>query len=195
MACNRLSAFLALPFAVSLILGAASWDARADICKKQNPRKGCVNSVDVENQSLGPNQIKDEAGFRFGRFNKNDGVSLGSTDKTITGAGLKVPRKGWVVATANVEIQAAASAEGSVRCEIAMIRGGKVIARKPFYESVAFDSGIERGTVAATFGFKVSKAGIFAKLSCRRLSGGALKVSNGGIALQYFPTRYLPKPP
>ena len=53
MDCIRLTTLLALPVAVSLMLGAAPEEARAGICKKLKLGNGCVNSADVENQSLG----------------------------------------------------------------------------------------------------------------------------------------------
>lgn len=194
MADSRLTTRLAaLPVAVLLTLGGAPPDARAEICQNLKPKKGCVVSTDVENQSLGKSEIKDEAGFKSSAGNSSgNGDVLGPSDKVVDAVSLKAPRNGWAIATATIElILAKPNANASVRCEMIARQGGRgVIAGKPFYQSLVSEMGNARTSLAVTLGFKVMKGFVSLKLSCRRLSGGSVVIIDSEINVQYYPTRY-----
>lgn len=195
MARSRLTPLLALPIAVSLLLGIAPGPAQGELCKKRNLSNGCVDSADVQDDSLGLIELKDEAGFHFTGANNKILNQLSSTNTVFSRAFQEAPRKGWVVATANVWIQAESSpAKGSVRCDITATQPpkgtGGPIAQKPFFDSVALASDVKSATMNATMGFQVRKGDLLVKLSCRRLSGGGIRVKDVDFVVQYYPTRY-----
>lgn len=187
----RLTPLFALPVAVSLILGAIARDAQAGICNKRNLPRGCVNSADVANRSLGTIHLKDEAGLNFSKF--HEPFVLTTLNSGVAFLSQAAPRKGWVIATASTTIfGTGASSKGVARCEIgAGLSGAPTqFGLKPILGSVNTEKGAHNANMAATLGFKVPKGNFNVFLRCRLLSGGPLKITGGKLVVQYYPTEY-----
>ena len=190
----RLTPLFALPVAVSLILGAIARDAQAGICNKRNLPRGCVNSADVANRSLGTIHLKDEAGLNFSKF--HEPFVLTTLNSGVAFLSQAAPRKGWVIATASTTILGTgASSKGVARCEIgarltSSIGVSTQLGLKPILGSVNTEKGAHNAIMAATLGFEVPKGNFDVFLRCRLLSGGPLKITGGKLVVQYYPTEY-----
>ena len=191
MGCIGVTRLLAMAIAVSLTLGAAAQDAEAKrMCKDREPRKGCVDSKDVENGSIDASKhLKHEARGKFdsSSFFKNlDFDTFGIFSRVL---GINTPRPGVMIATGSASFLTN-SGQGSVSCRISTSQNGLHSVLKRFVASVNSEKGLHTASMSATTSFKVKPPGeIVVLLICEKLfADGKLFMISDSLSAQYYPT-------
>ena len=188
MGCIGVTRLLAMAIAVSLTLGAAAQDAEAKrMCKDREPRKGCVDSKDVENGSIDASKhLKHEARGKFdGRFFLDEV----NAERLYAQNSFDPPRPGVMIVTASASIFTI-SGQGSMSCEISARQNGSNSVLKRFVASVNSAKGLFNAVMSATTSVKVKPLGrIFVLLFCKKLfADGELDITHPSLSAQYYPT-------
>lgn len=196
---SGLAAAVALPVALSLLLGAGPWDAGAvaqerkpGLCTvlkkgKKKKVKPCVRSLEVKDQNLKSRSVRLDATRVDGLTIRPKPVSTAAQE--IGRIDMRLPAAGVVTVTATVSILSAASSSsrGTVLCIIAPAGTGAAQTPQPMFGSVELP--LLTASMYGSRGFEVGKGPFTARLICSLAEGSNLTVK-GHLGAYYLAERY-----